>query len=109
VLRLEIAALRLSRIHIRVELPTLRYQELASREHRRTVGVNSPAIDAVRAIRLKRFDTGKIDADAEMGAGVKGTAIFVNVNRSKYVGRSTKALVKLWRNGPFRSNGPTRT
>ncbi len=57
----------LDRIDIQVEVPGLRYQELASKD----AGENSAAIrqrvNAARAIQLRRFDKTRVHANAQMG------------------------------------------
>jgi magnesium chelatase family protein len=58
----------LDRIDIQIEVPGLRYQELASKD----AGENSSAIrqrvNQARKIQLQRFDKSKIHANAQMGA-----------------------------------------
>ncbi|HXV48181.1 MAG TPA: YifB family Mg chelatase-like AAA ATPase [Candidatus Binatia bacterium] len=58
----------LDRIDIQIEVPGLRYQELASKD----AGENSSAIrqrvNRARAIQLQRFEKTKIHANAQMGA-----------------------------------------
>ena len=58
----------LDRIDIQVEVPTLRYQELASKDAGEASVVIRQRVNAARAIQLSRFSTRGIHANAQMGA-----------------------------------------
>ena len=58
----------LDRIDIQVEVPTLRYQELASKDAGEASIVIRERVNAARAIQLARFSTRGIHANAQMGA-----------------------------------------
>jgi len=58
----------LDRIDIQVEVPTLRYQELASRDAGEPSGEVRQRVNAARAIQLQRFQKRNIHANAQMGA-----------------------------------------
>jgi magnesium chelatase family protein len=58
----------LDRIDIQVEVPTLRYQELASKDAGEPSVQIRQRVNAARAIQLKRFDKRPIHANAQMGA-----------------------------------------
>jgi len=58
----------LDRIDIQVEVPTLRYQELASRDAGEPSAEIRQRVNAARAIQLKRFDKRPIHSNAQMGA-----------------------------------------
>jgi magnesium chelatase family protein len=58
----------LDRIDIQVEVPTLRYQELASKEAGEPSAEIRLRVNAARTIQLKRFDKRQIHSNAQMGA-----------------------------------------
>ncbi|HSK29267.1 MAG TPA: YifB family Mg chelatase-like AAA ATPase, partial [Candidatus Limnocylindria bacterium] len=58
----------LDRIDIQIEVPGLRYQELASKEAGESSEVIRQRVNAARAIQLKRFHKTKIHANAQMGS-----------------------------------------
>jgi magnesium chelatase family protein len=58
----------LDRIDIQVEVPTLRYQELASKEAGEPSTTIRERINAARSIQLQRFHKGTIHSNAQMGA-----------------------------------------
>jgi magnesium chelatase family protein len=58
----------LDRIDIQVEVPTLRYQELASKDAGESSAPIRERINAGRAIQLQRFHKRTIHSNAQMGA-----------------------------------------
>jgi len=58
----------LDRIDIQVEVPGLRYQELASKDAGESSDVIRKRVNAARTIQLQRFNKTKIHANAQMGA-----------------------------------------
>jgi magnesium chelatase family protein len=58
----------LDRIDIQIEVPGLRYQELASKEAGESSEVIRQRVNAARLIQLKRFHKTKIHANAQMGS-----------------------------------------
>jgi magnesium chelatase family protein len=58
----------LDRIDIQVEVPTLRYQELASKDAGEPSTAVRERVNAARAIQLQRFEKRNIHANAQMGA-----------------------------------------
>ncbi|MGH8544557.1 MAG: ATP-binding protein [Gammaproteobacteria bacterium] len=58
----------LDRIDIQVEVPTLRYQELASREAGEPSSIIRQRVNAARTIQHQRFQKRSIHANAQMGA-----------------------------------------
>lgn len=58
----------LDRIDIQVEVPTLRYQELASKDAGEPSAEIRLRVNAARAIQLRRFDKRQIHSNAQMGA-----------------------------------------
>jgi magnesium chelatase family protein len=66
--RSKISGPLLDRIDIQVEVPTLRYQELASRDAGEPSAEIRQRVNAARAIQLKRFDKRPIHSNAQMGA-----------------------------------------
>jgi magnesium chelatase family protein len=58
----------LDRIDIQVEVPTLRYQELASKDAGEPSEEIRRRVNAARAIQLKRFEKRRIHSNAHMGA-----------------------------------------
>src|SRR5262245_33243125 len=57
----------LDRIDIQVEVPGLRYQELASKDAGENSTVIRARVNAARSIQLQRFDKTKLHANAQMG------------------------------------------
>ena len=57
----------LDRIDIQVEVPGLRYQELASKDAGETSDLIRKRVNAARSIQLQRFQKTKIHANAQMG------------------------------------------
>ncbi len=58
----------LDRIDIQVEVPTLRYQEFASKDAGEPSAVIRARVNAARALQLQRFHKRNIPANARMGA-----------------------------------------
>lgn len=58
----------LDRIDIQVEVPGLRYQELASKDAGESSDVIRKRVNAARSIQLKRFEKAKIHSNAQMSA-----------------------------------------
>ena len=57
----------LDRIDIQIEVPGLRYQELASKEAGEPSSVIRSRVNHARTIQLKRFEKSKIHSNAQMG------------------------------------------
>jgi magnesium chelatase family protein len=57
----------LDRIDIQVEVPALRYQDLASRDAGEPSMLIRQRVNAARAIQLKRFEKKGLHANAQMG------------------------------------------
>ena len=57
----------LDRIDIQIEVPALRYQDLASKDAGESSNVIRQRVNAARGIQLKRFEKTKIHANAQMG------------------------------------------
>jgi magnesium chelatase family protein len=55
--------------HIQVEVPTLRYQELTSKDVGDLSAIIRGRVNAARALQLQRFPKRNIHANARMGAG----------------------------------------
>jgi magnesium chelatase family protein len=58
----------LDRIDIQVEVPTLRYQELASKDAGESSAAIRQRVNAARALQLERFHKRNIHSNAQMGA-----------------------------------------
>ena len=58
----------LDRIDIQIEVPGLRYQELASKDAGESSTIIRERVNHARKIQLQRFDKTKIHANAQMGA-----------------------------------------
>jgi magnesium chelatase family protein len=58
----------LDRIDIQIEVPGLRYQELASKDAGESSNLIRQRVNQARKIQLQRFDKSKIHANAQMGA-----------------------------------------
>jgi magnesium chelatase family protein len=58
----------LDRIDIQVEVPTLRYQELASKDAGEVSAAVRQRVNAARSIQLQRFVDRKIHANGQMGS-----------------------------------------
>ncbi|MGH7817243.1 MAG: YifB family Mg chelatase-like AAA ATPase [Candidatus Binatia bacterium] len=58
----------LDRIDIQIEVPGLRYQELASKDAGEASSIIRARVNQARKIQLQRFDKSKIHANAQMGA-----------------------------------------
>ena len=58
----------LDRIDIQIEVPGLRYQELASKDAGESSDLIRQRVNQARKIQLQRFDKSKIHANAQMGA-----------------------------------------
>jgi magnesium chelatase family protein len=58
----------LDRIDIQLEVPALRYQDLASKDAGESSAIIRHRVNSARAIQLKRFEKTKIHANAQMGA-----------------------------------------
>ena len=58
----------LDRIDIQVEVPALRYQDLAARDSGEPSSVIRQRVNAARAIQLRRFQKKRIYANAQMGS-----------------------------------------
>jgi magnesium chelatase family protein len=57
----------LDRIDIQIEVPGLRYQELASKEAGEPSSLIRARVNQARILQLQRFDKSKIHANAQMG------------------------------------------
>ena len=57
----------LDRIDIQIEVPGLRYQELASKDAGEPSSAIRSRVNQARAIQLQRFDKSKLHANAQMG------------------------------------------
>ena len=57
----------LDRIDIQIEVPAVRYQDLASRDPGEPSAITRSRVNASRAIQLKRFEKRGIHANAQMG------------------------------------------
>jgi magnesium chelatase family protein len=57
----------LDRIDIQVEVPGLRYQELASKDAGESSDVIRMRVNTARSIQLQRFEKTKVHANAQMG------------------------------------------
>ena len=57
----------LDRIDIQIEVPGLRYQELASKDAGEPSSAIRSRVNQARAIQLHRFDKSKLHANAQMG------------------------------------------
>jgi magnesium chelatase family protein len=57
----------LDRIDIQVEVPTLRYQELATKDAGESSDVIRQRVNAARVLQLKRFEKTKLHSNAQMG------------------------------------------
>lgn len=57
----------LDRIDIQVEVPTLRFQELAAKDAGESSEVIRRRVNAARALQLKRFEKTKLHSNAQMG------------------------------------------
>ena len=57
----------LDRIDIQVEVPGLRYQELASKDAGESSDVIRRRVNSARSIQLRRFENTKLHANAQMG------------------------------------------
>jgi len=57
----------LDRIDIQIEVPGLRYQELASKEAGEPSSLIRARVNQARSLQLQRFDKSKIHANAQMG------------------------------------------
>ncbi|MGH7796144.1 MAG: YifB family Mg chelatase-like AAA ATPase [Candidatus Binatia bacterium] len=57
----------LDRIDIQVEVPTLRYQELATKDAGESSDVIRQRVNAARVLQLKRFEKAKLHSNAQMG------------------------------------------
>jgi magnesium chelatase family protein len=66
--RSKISGPLLDRIDIQVEVPTLRYQELASKDAGEASVQIRQRINTARAVQLRRFEKRSIHANAQMGA-----------------------------------------
>ena len=58
----------LDRIDIQVEVPALRYQDLASKDAGEPSSTIRQRVNAARALQLARFEKTKLHANAQMGA-----------------------------------------
>ena len=73
----------LDRIDIQVEVPALRYQDLASKDSGESSAVIRERVNAARAIQLSRFQKTKMHANAQMGAREIKRYCNVNVDAEK--------------------------
>ena len=97
----------LDRIDIQVEVPAVRYQELASRDAGEPSAVIRQRINGARAIQLKRFEKRGIHANAQMGTkdirrycGVKEGAeklLEVAINKLGLSARAYSRILKVGR------------
>ena len=58
----------LDRIDIQIEVPGLRYQELASKDAGESSNLIRDRVNQARKIQLQRFDKSKLHSNAQMGA-----------------------------------------
>ena len=65
--RSRVSAPLLDRIDIQIEVPGLRYQELASKDAGESSNVIRERVDQARMIQFQRFDKTKLHANAQMG------------------------------------------
>jgi magnesium chelatase family protein len=65
--RSKISGPLLDRIDIQVEVPTLRYQELATKDAGESSDVIRERVNAARMLQLKRFEKTKLHSNAQMG------------------------------------------
>jgi magnesium chelatase family protein len=65
--RTKVSGPLLDRIDIQVEVPTLRYQELASKDQGESSSLIRQRVNAARQIQLERFAKRQIHANAQMG------------------------------------------
>ena len=97
----------LDRIDIQVEVPALRYQELASRDAGESSVLIRQRVNAARSIQLKRFEKRGIHANAQMGTkdikrycGVKEGAeklLEVAINKLGLSARAYSRILKVGR------------
>lgn len=97
----------LDRIDIQVEVPALRYQELASRDAGESSALIRQRVNAARSIQLKRFEKRGIHANAQMGTkdikrycGVKEGAeklLEVAINKLGLSARAYSRILKVGR------------
>ena len=73
----------LDRIDIQVEVPGLRYQELASKDAGESSNIIRERVNKARKIQLQRFDKSKIHANAQMGTREIKRYCAVNENAEK--------------------------
>jgi magnesium chelatase family protein len=73
----------LDRIDIQIEVPALRYQDLANKDAGESSTVIRERVNAARAIQLTRFQKAKIHANAQMGAREIKRYCSVNVDAEK--------------------------
>ena len=66
--RSKISGPLLDRIDIQVEMPAVRYQDLASRDAGEQSSIIRQRVNAARNMQTRRFQKGKIHANAQMGA-----------------------------------------
>ena len=66
--RFRVSGPLLDRIDIQIEVPALRYQELASREAGEPSSAIRQKVNAARAIQIERFKKRRIHANAQMGS-----------------------------------------
>src|SRR5918992_173602 len=96
----------LDRIDIQVEVPTLRYQELASKDPGEPSAEIRQRVNAARTIQLKRFDKRQIHSNAQMGArdlkrhcGVDDNAEKLLENAINRLGLSARAYSRVLKVG----------
>jgi magnesium chelatase family protein len=58
----------LDRIDIQIEVPGLRYQELAAKDAGESSATIRARVNRARTVQLKRFEKSKLHANAQMGA-----------------------------------------
>jgi magnesium chelatase family protein len=93
----------LDRIDIQVEVPTLRYQELASKDAGEPSAAIRQRVNGARVIQLQRFHKRTIHSNAQMGAkDIKRYCVVKEeadklLNRHQQLGLSTRAYSRVSR------------
>ena len=81
--RSRVSGALLDRIDIQIEVPALRYQDLASKDAGESSTVICQRVNAARGIQLKRFEKTKLHANAQMGARDIKRYCTVNAQRER--------------------------
>ena len=82
----------LDRIDIQVEVPALRYQDLASKDAGEPSDTIRQRVNAARALQLARFEKTKLHANAQMGARKIKRYCAVKPDAGKLLETGTDAL-----------------